>query len=96
MEQAANLASAAAQREAEKAAKEVTKHVYILSGYAEHSRGLSADCKASSTDQHAKRQQLADPAEVQARASQDSKGTSSGSDKADQHSMLLRYNNSYK
>ena len=81
MQQAAVLASADAEMEAEKAARNAIKHVYILAGYAEPRRTSSAAGRKSVAEE----QPRPDAATIcEARAAQDSNATNSASSKAEE------------
>ena len=87
VEEAATLASTAAGQEADIAARDAVKHVYILSGYAEPSRASSA----SKPNLTGKARGEQDPAaECEARSRHNSRATSSGAEEQPQCNRSAR------
>ncbi len=82
VDKAAVLASADATQEAEGAARNAIKHVYILAGYAEPPRATSAACKKTRVEPEQRKCTEAETI-CKARAVQDSSATTSSNSKAE-------------
>lgn len=84
------LASATAEQEAEGAARNAIKHVYILAGYAEPRKASSAACEQSRL-LPSRQQSLDVTAVCTARAKQGSSANDSSGSKLEEHAMNDRY-----